>query len=139
MKIYTSYFAQFSTLTKAGIMPVSIALVSPWFHGEKCTYLAPTRKILQFKEEPEKYTDHFNRLVLAPLDFSEVIEDFKNLSHGKDIALLCYERPGVFCHRHLVANWLNAYIECHPKGIGLESVKEYQKPNDFPMFANVVL
>ena len=24
-----------------------------------------------------------------------------------DIALLCYEKPDDFCHRHLVADWLN--------------------------------
>lgn len=25
----------------------------------------------------------------------------------KDVILLCYEKPGEFCHRHLVANWFN--------------------------------
>ena len=25
----------------------------------------------------------------------------------EDIALVCYEKPGDFCHRHLVADWLN--------------------------------
>ena len=24
-----------------------------------------------------------------------------------DIALICYEKPSDFCHRHLVAEWLN--------------------------------
>ena len=27
--------------------------------------------------------------------------------NGKDIALICYEKPSDFCHRHLVAEWLN--------------------------------
>lgn len=24
---------------------------------------------------------------------------------GKDICLICYEKPNDFCHRHLVADW----------------------------------
>lgn len=29
------------------------------------------------------------------------------------IALICYERPTDFCHRHLVSKWLNEnHIEC---------------------------
>ena len=27
--------------------------------------------------------------------------------NGKNIALICYEKPSDFCHRHLVAEWLN--------------------------------
>ena len=27
-------------------------------------------------------------------------------SQDEDIVLICYEKPGDFCHRHLVANWL---------------------------------
>lgn len=26
---------------------------------------------------------------------------------GEDAVLLCYEKPGDFCHRHLVSQWLN--------------------------------
>lgn len=26
---------------------------------------------------------------------------------GKEICLICYEKPSDFCHRHLVADWLN--------------------------------
>ena len=27
----------------------------------------------------------------------------------RDIALVCYEKPEEFCHRHLVADWLRKY------------------------------
>ena len=27
--------------------------------------------------------------------------------YDKDVALVCYEKPSDFCHRHLVADWLN--------------------------------
>lgn len=29
------------------------------------------------------------------------------------VALICYEKPSDFCHRHLIAKWLRAYgVEC---------------------------
>ena len=33
------------------------------------------------------------------------------------IALICYEKPSEFCHRHLVADWLKEY------GIEVEELK----------------
>lgn len=32
-----------------------------------------------------------------------------NVAYSPDwhIALICYEKPSDFCHRHLVADWLN--------------------------------
>lgn len=38
----------------------------------------------------------------------------------KDIVLLCYEKPGRFCHRHILAAWLTDTL-------GLE-VSEYNDP-----------
>lgn len=43
---------------------------------------------------------------------TEVILDFSRMAHGfndgeNDIALICYEKPSDFCHRHLVSEWLN--------------------------------
>ena len=28
---------------------------------------------------------------------------------GKDIALICYEKPGEFCHRNIVREWLKEF------------------------------
>ena len=36
------------------------------------------------------------------------IKDFIELSNNaENIILLCYEKSTDFCHRHLVANWIN--------------------------------
>ena len=33
--------------------------------------------------------------------------DFKEYNTSEhDCVLLCYEKPGDFCHRHILANWL---------------------------------
>ena len=36
-----------------------------------------------------------------------VIKDLKLLVPNKSIALICYEKPEDFCHRHLVAKWFS--------------------------------
>lgn len=48
----------------------------------------------------------FTLQVLVDLDPQQVYKDLKAMSKGKDVALVCYETPQKFCHRHLVAKWL---------------------------------
>ena len=53
--------------------------------------------------------------MLAPLTAQQVVEELRSrLPDGaKDIALVCYEKPNDFCHRHLVGKWLRENgIEC---------------------------
>lgn len=58
------------------------------------------------------YIEHFQTEILDGLDATDVILDFSRMIYGfnvgeNDIALICYEKPSDFCHRHLVAEWLN--------------------------------
>lgn len=58
------------------------------------------------------YIEHFKTEVLDKLDAADVILDFSRLIYSfnigeSDICLICYEKPSDFCHRHLVAEWLN--------------------------------
>lgn len=53
----------------------------------------------------------FQKEVLDGLDATNVILDFSRMDYGfnvgeNDIALICYEKPSDFYHRHLVAEWL---------------------------------
>ena len=58
----------------------------------------------------EYYIKHFNSEVLGILDTKTVVNELKRLAEGYDsIALVCYEEPGKFCHRHLVSRWLSQY------------------------------
>jgi len=47
---------------------------------------------------------------LSKLDPVSVVEELKTKSQGQPVVLLCYEKSGSFCHRHLVAEWLNKYL-----------------------------
>lgn len=111
MKIYTSYFANLKKIP-SGIIPVSIALFKPkWYNGFEFKKLAPSYATFK-TENLNEYTKLY-KMCLSRLDPYEIQAELKNLSLGKDVALLCYEKPEDFCHRFLVAEWLskNLFIE----------------------------
>ena len=117
MKIYTSYFARAGQLKRNGIEPICIAVGTPkYFTG--CSYkrLAPRRDMLYMNEQ--MYRREFAN-IMAKLNPQQVLIDLKRLA-GRvgNVALCCYEKPSDFCHRHLVAEWLN-------QSLGIEVV-EYE-------------
>lgn len=109
---YTTYFANVRNLPK-GIVPISIAGKAPerW-KGLEYKRLAP--KFWFFKEwkenhDNEFYVRNYRREVLDNLDADKVWRELKALSQGAPFALVCYEKPGDFCHRHLVSEWMNRH------------------------------
>ena len=89
---------------------VSIARYPPWrgpsaFKGRRYQALAPSKALLSAWKAGEisqaKYIEWFYQETLSPLNPAQV---FKEL--GADAILLCYEPPGEFCHRRIVAEWL---------------------------------
>ena len=114
--IYTSYFGRMSHIPSSGFC-VSIARFKPkWYDGYECTALAPSPDLLnRYKNgqtTKEEYIKEFNEYLNTknPVAFTNMV---LNMSKGKDIYLLCYERQVEFCHRQLVREWLNkAGIKC---------------------------
>ena len=103
--IKTSYFAKYKEKDGVG---VSIALSTPfWFKGETYRFLAPTWKILKEYRNSDHtladqatYEEKYRKEILSKLDPKLIVQGFD----GK--VLLCYEKTGEFCHRHIVARWL---------------------------------
>ena len=52
------------------------------------------------RKAEENYTIHYYSEVLNVLDPHQVYEEL-----GENAVLLCWEKSGKFCHRHLVAEW----------------------------------
>lgn len=122
--IYTTYFAKIKDLPK-NIIPISIAAKPPKeFNGLQYKKLAPKYNFfMQWKETHDNnyYIKCFNEQVLDELNVKQVIRELDdiliynttNINYTTDsifvphIALVCYEKPEDFCHRHLVADWLN--------------------------------
>lgn len=109
MKIYTSYFAKLRSLPE-NIVPISICGKAPdWYTGLQYKKLAPKYEFfMEWKKthDNDYYIEHFDSEVLNLLDAKTIYEELSKMSGGKDIALICYEKPSDFCHRHLVAKWL---------------------------------
>ena len=120
--IYTSYFAKLKSLPE-NIIPISICGKAPdWYKGLQYKKLAPKYNFfMEWKKNHDNdyYIKCFSEQVLDKLTALTVMTDLINLVNstedhiGKEIALICYEKPSDFCHRHLVAEWLNSNgIQC---------------------------
>jgi hypothetical protein len=95
--MHTSHFWRF--YHESDLRLVSIALKSPeWFKGREYPALAPRLDMLPMEEE--EYRPEY-QAILDRLDPRQVYEDLRPES-----ILLCWEPPGRFCHRRLVAEWL---------------------------------
>lgn len=96
--MYTSYFGNLRSLPPY-LKPVAICRGVPkWFTGAVEQRLAPTWAMLRMSRE--EYDRAF-RKILSRLDPKEIYE-----SLGENAVLLCYEKPNEWCHRRLVAEWL---------------------------------
>ena len=107
--IYTSYFAKLKSLPD-NIIPISICGKAPdWYKGLQYKKLAPKYDFfIKWKDNHDNdyYTKCFNEQVLDKLDVEDTVSELIDPHSGIDIALICYEKPEDFCHRHLVAEWL---------------------------------
>jgi len=108
--VKTSYF--FSELLKPDMNLISIASLTPKIdHLTIKLYppLFPERKWVEDYKSNKitslQYTIKYMDLLFM-LDPKRVIKDL-----GDDAILLCYEKPGKFCHRKLVAMWLESNLE----------------------------
>lgn len=72
--------------------------------------LAPDEKLLwkakQGKISEEEYTQQYMTKIQNRFDPQALYEKLEEKFKGNDIALLCFEKKGKFCHRRLLAEWL---------------------------------
>lgn len=113
--IYTSYFAKMKSLPP-NVIPISICGKAPnWYNGRQYKKLAPKYDFfMEWKQNHDNdfYIKCFYEQVLNRLDVTSVYDELYALAETRclqqyDICLLCYEKPGNFCHRHLVSDWFN--------------------------------
>ena len=110
--IYTTYFANLRHLPQS-IVPISIAGRKPdFFKGPEYKKLAPKYGFFsrwKLTRDNDYYESCFRQQVLDELTPEQVVKELGAISGGKDVALVCYEKPSDFCHRHLVAAWLRKH------------------------------
>ena len=111
MNLHTSYFAKVKHLRQMGFTNlVCIAGYAPkfFFDVDGARFmpdLAPRKDwFWEWKNghlPNEWYIQRYNETVLSKLDPNKVVEEL-----GDGAVMLCYEKPGDFCHRHLIADWI---------------------------------
>ncbi len=132
MRIYTSYFGNVKQLEKNNVVPISIALYSPrWRKWHRLPEVAPKKHMVVGGISREEYVREYENILLN-VDFNVFFEKIKTISEmsdGRDVALLCYEKPGDFCHRHLLAKFLNEKrgLEITEFGVSLSKNKETEQ------------
>ena len=113
--MYTGYFAKLKCYSNNDLIPVSISSIAPkWYYKGEYKILAPWPKLIRaYKRKEitkEDYIIQFNKY-LYNLDQEQILIQLNDIFGDLNkIILICYEKPDDFCHRHLVANWLNIYI-----------------------------
>jgi len=109
--LFTSNFRIAGRLEQA----VSISRGKPkWYKGKTYDRLAPRWELVRMKDE-EGFMNAYMDEVLSKLDPLKVVGEL-----GDGAIMLCWEPPGKFCHRLVVAAWLK-------NELGL-IVPEYQPP-----------
>lgn len=108
MEIKTGYFAKLTTYKALGYTPIAVvASIPKWYQGLSLPAVAPTwdlvdrykKGIITPSEYKEEYVDY-----LSSVDLNSVVATLQKLER---VVLLCYEKPGDFCHRHLLAEKLS--------------------------------
>ena len=130
----TSYYLRRNKIDKTKFQPIAISGDEgklAGFEGRGCRKLSPYpfyRKWKAIEEKNEKelktgkiskaeykkrkevnqqsYIEKFYNIVLKPLDPKEIYNEL-----GENSVLLCFEKPTEFCHRFLVAGWLELNLE----------------------------
>lgn len=109
--IYTSYYGNHRKFKD--MFRVSISRTAPInSYDLHLTKLAPTAELLQkYKSNSitnEEYTSMYNSQLLRLENDGYLAQFIKAISViDEDVVLLCYEKTGKFCHRHILTKWLN--------------------------------
>ncbi len=104
-KIYTSNYARHANNPLA----VGISLNVPdWYEGKRLEYLAPKSDMVgklkrgSVNYNQRRYTrEYLDVLKSRNVNAQRLIDDLPD-----GTLLLCYESPKDFCHRHLLAEWI---------------------------------
>jgi len=93
----TSYYA------KSGSNPNAVGIsrgVPKWYQGKIYKPLAPPWELVKVTDEV-LFRDIYHKRVLSKLNPQQVMAAL-----GENAVMLCWEKTGEFCHRRLVAEWL---------------------------------
>lgn len=119
MKIFTSYYKHVTPELAKNYMLVQISRSKPDWFRYKCENLScvhPSSSLLySYKHNvinEQQYIDAYIEYLgnLNKKRLLDLLKYWSQCNEQKDVLLLCWEAPGVFCHRHLLAEWLGQAV-----------------------------
>ena len=131
--LYTSYYGN-PHLDQNKVFPVQVSNSAP--EGFPIKYVLK-EVIPSWKDIVEPYKENLLSEVEYTVKYKKMLdsqeftirimlEDIMEKASTlglQDIVLLCYEKPGRFCHRHILAEWI--------KEKAGEEIEEYVNPDTF--------
>lgn len=104
--IFTSNYARHGTDPNA----VAISARPPeWYTGKQYLALAPSWDLLRQVKRGEITDEQYAQRYLELLEQRNLTPQQVLNDVGKGAILLCYEAPGDFCHRRVVAEWIQVH------------------------------
>jgi len=110
--IYTSNYARCGELKTAVAISASIndKAKNVWgFKGPHLDFLAPSWSMIHAYQDGNMDEDEYSKKYIELLISREInpVDLYKALTFEYDeIILLCYEPPNKFCHRRVLAKWI---------------------------------
>lgn len=108
INIYTSNYTKARRLSDKHYLKVSISYFRPReYKGMHIQSLAPSKDLLEDYKNgltPEEYEPRYREQINKLNDIHALFEIMAKQSKGRDILLLCYEKAGDFCHRHILSD-----------------------------------
>ena len=112
------------------------------FEGNSYTKLAPKKEFWKIwhdnigkiseEENNEYYMREYYKQVLSKLDANTVYSELNEF--GKNVVLLCFEENNEFCHRQLVATWLERELGIAIPEISIDKEANVQVLGRNPMY-----
>lgn len=113
IKLHTSYFSKL----REAVNPISISKSVPKGIRNIRTYpaLAPSWELMNiWKNDSISWADYaelYRKETLDTLSRQNVLSELTALAGGTEFTLICWERDGTPCHRHIVSAWLKGKKE----------------------------
>ena len=121
--IYTGYFSKVKDYKSSGLTVVSISRTEPFPVDGKLDLLAPEESILWKYKNGEIDEMEYTSLYLDQLDkvgIRNILLDIHTF--GDDVVLVCWEAPDKFCHRHILADYINKRTKLNIEEYGKSEV-----------------
>ena len=117
MQIWTSYYAKMKKLYFDYVVVGVSTSVPRWFPYEvECLpEVYPGWDLVLGIKYGRITQEEYGKMYWAKLMEIDRVSVTRKLEqmyekYGKDIVLTCYEKPGDFCHRHILGKWLEMNI-----------------------------